>query len=59
MNETRGGLGGGQREVVMRLGTREVGRAIVDEMGAGRELDREMTKRTGRRAGVRPVYNNR
>jgi len=59
MNETRAGGGGRSLDVNLTLGTRQVGRAIVDEMGAGRELDRAIQKRTGKRAGVRPVYNNR
>lgn len=61
MNQTRnvGALGGGSQEVVLMMDNREVGRAFVGEMGAGRELDRAINKRTGKRAGVRPVYNNR
>ena len=55
-----GGSGAGRStEVVVRVGTRDLGRVMVEEMGAGRELDREMQKRTGRRAGVRPVYRGR
>ncbi len=38
-----------------RLG-RLLGQIMVDEMGAGRELTRDMNRRTQRRAGVRPVY---
>jgi hypothetical protein len=53
-----GGMGGGGTVKVM-IGTRELGRAVVDEMGAGRELDQAMQKRTGRRAGVRSVYRIR
>ncbi len=61
INETRGGGGGGRMEVVLEMNNREVGRAIVEEMGAGRELDREITKRARVRArpGVRPVYAGR
>ncbi len=58
INQTQS-LGGRSQEVILQVGQRELGRATVAEMGAGRELDRAIEQRTGRRAGVRPVYNNR
>jgi len=59
LNETQSLGGGRSQEVILQVGQRELGRATVEEMGAGRELDRAIQQRTGRRAGVRPVYNNR
>lgn len=41
-----------------RLG-RLLGQLMVEEMGAGRELTRDNQRRTGKRAGVRPVYQVR
>ena len=57
-NQT-GSLPGQSVNVSVNIGGRELGRAVVDEMNAGRELTQSMNSRTGRRVGVRPVYLTR
>ena len=56
LNQT-GGFSGRSMVVRLEVGGRELGRAIVDEMRAGRELAQKLTG--GRRLGVRPVYITR
>lgn len=60
LNETSGAMGGrGPTVVALQVGMRQLGRAVVDELSAGRELSQTMRRMTGRRAGVRPVYRVR
>lgn len=61
LNRT-GTLGAGaaaQGAVDRGMLARMFGILMVEEMGAGRELTRDTQRRTGRRAGVRPVYQVR
>jgi hypothetical protein len=53
LNQT-GSVGGQSMVVRLEMAGRDLGRAVVDEMRAGRELSRHLTQ--GRRVGVRPVF---
>lgn len=55
VNET-GRVSGNSRELVLNIGGRELGRVVVDEMNAGRELTAQINQVTGRMPGSRPVY---
>jgi hypothetical protein len=56
LNQT-GSMSRGATTIRLEVGGRELGRAIVDEMRAGRELAQKLMG--GRRLGVRPVYITR
>ena len=56
LNQT-GSVGGQSMVVRLEMAGRDLGRAVVDEMRAGRELSRHLTQ--GRRVGVRPVFMGR